>query len=160
MKRVSKFFFDITKLPVNLDSWEKYEEFRSAGFEPLGDWRFCIPIKLRIEIQYLTFCNSYSRVNIPVANTKFYNFCYENSLKICAETGQPIHNYSATVVSHILSRSDKPEMAFDPRNTNILIPQMHSKWECKNKPGENKDMQIWRRNQIVIQHLNMEYMNA
>jgi hypothetical protein len=144
-------------LPVQITTWSQYQSWLKAGFEPLGDWRFFINIDLRIEIQYLKFCGSINRINLDQANQKFYKYCYDNSLKICAETGQPIHHYQSAVVSHILSRSNKPEMAFDPRNVNILIPQMHAKWECKNRAGENKEMRIYKRNQIVIRQLLLEY---
>lgn len=142
------------QMPLQIATIEQYNEAVKMGYEPLIDWRFSLLIDLRIKIQYDLFCHSDNRVNIVKANDRFYHYCYEKSLKICQETGQPIHDYSSKVVSHIFSRSSHPELSYDPRNFNLLIPQMHAMWENEKK---RKDMCIYRSNLILMEFLLKEY---
>jgi hypothetical protein len=89
----------------------------------------------------------------PQENEKFYRWCWDHYPHICAETMRPLRQYSATYVSHILTRGAHPEMAHDPRNVNILSFEMHNRWEN----GDRQYMRIYRINQLIIEQLRKEY---
>lgn len=133
---------------VNLTERWEYDYAVSQGYEPLIDPNFKLDIKLRKEIQHELF-GGFS----PQANLKFYKWVWEHKPHICEETMQPLRNYSASVVSHIISKGARPDISLDPRNTNILTLQMHNKWEF----GNRKEMRIYNKNQKTIQMLLEEY---
>ena len=128
---------------IYINNISEYELAISNDFDPLIDKRFLVDIFLRVEIQRFMFGGVLiGRGNIPTANDKYYHWVWDHKQHVCEETMQPIRNYSAMVVSHILSKGAHPEMAHDPRNNNILIPLMHLKWET----GNREQMRIFRKN--------------
>lgn len=146
---------------VYLNTINEYEQCLKSGINALF-WHRQIKLvpSLRRSIQNKLFGKSeLGKGNIVRANDKFYHYCFENSLKICEECGIPIYSnrnydcYSATYVSHILSRSKDPGIAHDPRNHNILCPECHKIWESL----KNKQMLIYNDNQIVIREIILDY---
>lgn len=137
---------------IVIDTRELYDYARQRGYEPLIDRRFSLDINLRVSIQRELFGTGHT----PEENERFYRFCWEHYPHICAETMRPLRNYSATYISHILTRGAHPEMAHDPRNVNILCFEMHNRWEN----GDRKNMRIYRINQLTIEMLKNEYRNA
>lgn len=135
--------------PIEIDTRELYDYARKRGYEPLIDRRFSVEIHLRISIQRELFGTGHT----PEENEKFYRWCWEHYPHYCAETMRPLRHYSATYVSHILTRGAHPEMAHDPRNVNILCFEMHNKWEN----GNRENMRIYQSNQLTIQQLKDEY---
>ncbi len=139
-----------------IDTYEQYQELETLGNEPLSDWRrFEIEISLRVRIQRMLFGHREltKADNIVLANSRFYRWCWEHSLKVCEETGQPLHYYAAIHVSHILTKGSHPEMAHDPRNVNILNARSHERWES----GKVRGMKIFPQNELVIKMLKKEY---
>lgn len=121
----------------------------NKGFHVLYDWRnFRIETTLRRNIERLYFSHSeFNRIDIERSNQKFYNHCWNiHQEHYCEECQKPLHNYSATFVSHILSRSNYPEYALDVRNHNILCGKHHKQWESP----ENKEMVIYFMNRLII----------
>jgi len=141
---------------------EEYYLCRSRGIDPLF-WHFHIKldISLRISIQNKLFGHTtLSKKNIPQANDKYYHYCYNYGPLVCENCGDSLYrnrnilgSYSATYISHILSRSNKPEMAHDPRNFNKLCAKCHDKWESQKK----NEMLIFMDNQIIIKELLKDY---
>lgn len=129
-------------------SWE-YDYLVQRGYEPLMGYEgsinalFEIEHKLRRELQEAKFPNL----------TKFYKTAFALSSKICEETGMAIQCYSASNISHILSRGAHIAMQYDLRNYNLLILQAHNQWE----QGDRKSMKIWPKNEILMEKLNLEY---
>jgi len=127
-----------------------YEQAVQMGFNPLLDWRnFKVNFLLRVTLQKELFGSS----DFQVQNDKFYHWAWENSIKCCAETGKPLHNYSSVYISHIISRGSDRRMSIDCRNFNILSFNAHQQWES----SKNKKMNIWRMNQLVIKLLKEDY---
>ena len=140
--------------PILIDNAEAYALCVERGFEPLIDERFTLPINLRVDIQRRVFGHvTHGRGNIPQANERFYRWVWEHKPHICEETMRPLREYSSVYCSHILSRGAHPEMAHDPRNINLLCPEMHAKWENGNK----RSMRIWAKNKKTIEKLKAEY---
>ena len=144
---------------VVIDSMELYEYVLSRGHDPLS-YNAIFPllhmdINFRIEIQRKLFqkCNIGRADNVQRANSRFYHYCWENSDKICEECQRPLNNYSPVYISHIKTRGSHPEMAFDPRNVNILCYKHHNMWEN----GDKEKMRIYPRNMKVIEILEKEY---
>lgn len=135
--------------PFVIDTREQYDLCRAHGIEPLIDRRFAMEIRLRVSIQRELF----GRGHTPEENEKFYRWCWEHKPHICEECMRPLHHYSATYVSHILTRGAHPEMAHDPRNVNILCFDHHSTWEN----GSRENMRIYRSNVFTIEQLKKEY---
>lgn len=137
-------------IPIN--SEEEYLYAINRGYYPLIDPLFDLPIAFRVEMQKKTFGET-SRGNTPKANEVFYHWMWAHSKHICEETMRPLHNYSAGVISHILTKGAHPEMAHDPRNVNILWLPCHNEWEF----GKREKMNIYKRNLITINQLQLEY---
>ena len=135
--------------PFPITTRAEYDLCKAHGIEPLIDRRFAIDIRLRVAIQRELFGTGHT----PQENERFYRFCWEHYPHQCAETMRPLNQYSATYVSHILTRGAHPEMAHDPRNVNILCFEMHNRWEN----GDRKNMRIFAGNQIIIEQLKREY---
>lgn len=135
--------------PVAITTRAEYELCKAHGIEPLVDRRFAMAIRLRVEIQQEIFGTGHT----PQENERFYRFCWEHYPHQCAETMRPLKQYSATYVSHILTRGAHPEMAHDPRNVNILCFEQHNRWEN----GDRRNMRIFAGNQIIIEQLKREY---
>ena len=137
--------------PFVIDTRELYDYARSRGYEPLIDRHFSLEINLRVSIQRGLFGTGHT----PEENERFYRWCWEHKLHVCEECMRPLHQYSATYVSHILTRSAHPAMAHDPRNVNILCFSHHNTWEN----GKRENMRIYRSNILVIETLKQEYQN-
>lgn len=135
--------------PIVIDTRELYDYARQRGYEPLIDRRFAVEINLRVSIQRELFGTGHT----PAENERFYRFCWDHYPHQCAETMRPLDQYSATYVSHILTRGAHPEMAHDPRNVNILSFEQHNRWEN----GDRKNMRIFAGNQVIIEQLKREY---
>lgn len=135
--------------PFVIDTRELYDYARKRGYEPLIDRRFAMEIHLRVSIQRELF----GRGHTPEENERFYRWCWEHYPHICSETMRPLRQYSATYISHILTRGAHPEMAHDPRNVNILSFEMHNRWEN----GDRQNMRIYQMNQLTIKKLINEY---
>lgn len=131
---------------------EEYDYAVSRGYEPLIDGRFDLDHALRVVIQREKFGTGHS----PEENERFYRFVWEHRTKICEECLRPLHQYSATFVSHILTRGANPELAHDPRNTNILCFAHHNQWE---HATTRMGMRIYLSNQRKIEELRKEYYN-
>lgn len=138
--------------PIVIDTRELYDYARKRGYEPLIDRRFAVEINLRVSIQRELFGTGHT----PEDNESFYRWCWDHYPHICEETMRPLRQFSATYVSHILTRGAYPEMAHDPRNVNILCFEMHNKWEN----GDRENMRIYRRNLLTIMQLKNEYRNV
>lgn len=147
MRRNPKIYRIMDKIVI--DTRELYDYARKRGYEPLLDSRFTMSINLRVSIQRELFGTGHT----PEENERFYRWVWAHKRHICEETMRPLRSYSATYVSHILTKGAHPAMAHDPRNTNILCYEMHNKWEF----GKREDMRIFRSNQIVIEQLKKEY---
>lgn len=131
---------------VELDDIESYRYVVAQGYEPLLDRRFSLEIHLRVEVQRILFGGL-------TDHEKFYRWVWEHKPHICEETMRPLNDYSAVHISHILTKGGFPEMAHDPRNTNILCLAAHNKWEF----GRREEMRIFESNQFIIQKLKLEY---
>ena len=134
---------------ARIDTRAEYDYARSRGFEPLVDRYFDMDIRLRIEIQRELF----GRGHTPEENERFYRWCWEHKPHRCEETMRPLRGYSATYISHILTRGAHPEAAHDPRNVNILCYEAHAKWEN----GKRQTMRIYERNQLTIKTIKADY---
>lgn len=134
---------------VKIYTREEYDYCKSRGFEPLTDPRFAMGIRLRVSIQRELFGTGHT----PQENERFYRWCWDHYPHQCAECMRPLNQYSATYVSHILTRGAHPETAHDPRNVNILCFAHHSVWEN----GDRQKMRIFAGNQLVIEQLKKEY---
>jgi len=128
-----------------INSLEGFKMAKEYGFNAFLDRHFDMDIKIRVEIQNSMF----------KSDAMFYRYCWNNLPHYCEESGMKLMNYSATFVSHILSRGAYPEMRFDIRNINILTFESHKKWESHQK----KEMHIFNKNQKTIKLLKHEYQN-
>jgi hypothetical protein len=147
-------------LPVFIESIEEYQLIVSRGYEPLIDiLLFRLDIKIRIEIQYELFGgSSLNKGYIEQGNQKYYHWCWDHKLHFgkCQNCFRPLPGYSATFVSHIEGRGAHSELAYDPRNSNILCFDCHRKWESKDR----KYMAIYRENLFIINLLKNEYEHS
>lgn len=135
--------------PFLIDTRDQYDLCKAHGIEPLIDRRFAMEIRLRVSIQRELFGTGHT----PAENERFYRFCWDHYPHICAECMRPLRQYSATYVSHIMTRGAHPETAHDCRNVNILCFSHHSVWEN----GNRKNMRIYQRNLQIVEELKKEY---
>ena len=135
--------------PIIIDTREMYDFCKAHGIEPLIDRRFPMDIHFRVSLQRELIGTGHT----PAENEKFYRWCWDHYPHICSETMKPLRQYSATYVSHILTRGANPEMAHDPRNVNILSFEAHNRWEN----GDRMNMRIYRSNLLIILELKQEY---
>ena len=126
----------------------QYNEERAKGREPLFGNE--MDMDLRKEIQRELF----GKGNHSLNNGKFYKWIWAHKPHICEECMRPLPYYSATFVSHILTRGAHPEMAYDPRNVNILCKAHHNKWE---DATTRFDMRIIAKNNETINQLKKDY---
>ena len=137
--------------PVCIATHAEYELCKARGYEPLVDRRFTMEIRLRVAIQRELFGTGHT----PEENEKFYRWCWDHYPHICAECMRPLHQYSATYVSHIMTRGAHPEMAHDPRNVRILCFKHHNQYEHRTT---RKTMRIFCETERVISELKAEYL--
>lgn len=138
--------------PIWIDTREEYAYAKSRGYEPLIDPRFEIDHALRVSLQRERFGTGHT----PEENERFYRFCWEHKPHRCEECMRPLREYSATFVSHILTRGAHPEMAHDCRNINILCFRCHNRYEN----GDRQNMRIYEGDKLVIDKLKQEYYNS
>lgn len=136
-------------LPIQIKSRKDYDYCVNSGFEPLLDRRFEIGHNLRVEIQKDLFGEG----NSEKQNVKFYKWVWAHKPHWCEECMKPLPEYSATYVSHIISRGSDARMAYDARNVNILCFKHHSLWEN----GDRETMRINEINKLTIEQLKNEY---
>lgn len=135
--------------PILIDTRDQYDLCKAHGIEPLIDRRFAMEIRLRVSIQRELFGTGHT----PAENERFYRWCWEHYPHRCEECMRPLRQYSATYVSHIMTRGAHPETAHDCRNVNILCFSHHSVWEN----GNRKNMRIYQRNLKIVEELKKEY---
>lgn len=135
--------------PIRIDTRMEYDYCLARHFQPLIDRRFEMSNELRVSIQRELFGDGHS----PAENEKFYRWCWNHLPHICEECLRPLDQYSATYVSHILTRGAHPAQAHDPRNVNILCFKHHSVWEN----GDKESMRIYRKNLATIEELKKDY---
>ena len=126
----------------------EYRQVQAKGIEPLFGNNLNMP--LRKEIQKSLFGEGNHATN----NGKFYKWVWQHRPHICEECMKPIRTYSATHISHILTRGAHPEMAYDPRNVNILCKTHHDMWEDATR---RFGMRILERNNETIDRLKKDY---
>ena len=138
-------------MKTEVNTMEEYEALLQRGIDALCDDRYHLEIHLRREIQKEKFGG-----NNAEGNAKFYAYCLHHKPLVCENCGKPIRNPSATNVSHILTRGAHPEMAFDPRNINILCWECHNAWEHKTTRWK---LRMWfvEKNDRTIEQLKQEY---
>lgn len=125
------------------------------GHDPLLHRFILMTILFRVEVQKQTFGHTiFGRGDIPKANDRFYHWVWDHKTHVCENCMKPLWNYSAVFISHILTRGANPEMAHDPRNTNILCFECHNTWEDETT---RKSMRIYDQNQLTINLLKSEY---
>lgn len=140
--------------PMVITTMEEYTYCESRGYIPLINKLFTLEIAFRITIQDMMFGDfKFGGDNIPIANQLFYRWVWEHKKHVCEECMTPLHDYSAIHISHIKSKGANPEMAHDPRNTNILCFWCHNKWEN----GNRGTMRIYPGNKKIIEQLRNEY---
>jgi|ETNmetMinimDraft_14_1059893.scaffolds.fasta_scaffold36302_3 hypothetical protein len=130
---------------MKINTLEDFKMSTKYGFNPFLDKQHEMTIQVRIMIQNEMF----------KSDSQFYKYCWNNLPHFCQETGLKLRTYSASFVSHILSRGSHPEMRYDIRNINILSLPEHAKWESEKKI----DMYIYKKNQTIITNLKNEYYN-
>lgn len=140
----------------------EYDYLISRKFQPLIlNQYFNIEHGLRVEIQMALFGRSFlNKGNVLQGNQRFYEWCWKNILgiegdHICENCTCELYDYSATHVSHIISRSNRSDLAHDPRNVNILCKKCHDQWE---NIYTRKNMNIFILNSRIINMLIAEYV--
>lgn len=128
---------------------EEYDYAVGRGYEPLLGGLLDMEHGLRVEIQREKFGEGHT----PAENEKFYRWVWAHKEHQCEECMRPLLDYSAVYVSHILTRGAHPEIAHDPRNTNILCERCHATWEN----GCRDCMRIYESNRARIDALKQEY---
>jgi len=135
---------------IQITNKNDYDYCREEGFEPLIDSRFDLDHKLRIEIQ----TDLFGKGHTPEENERFYRWVWAHKPHICEECMKPLSEYSATYISHIISRGANPYMAHDPRNCNILCFKHHNQYEHKTT---RENMRIFQITELTIKILKEEY---
>lgn len=135
--------------PIAIDTRPDYDYCVAQGYEPLVDRRFTMAHQLRVSIQREKFGTGHT----PEENERFYRFCWQHKPHICEECMKPLKEYSATYISHIISRGSDARIAYDARNVNILCFNCHLKWEN----GNRTSMRIYNANKKIIEEMKREY---
>ena len=135
---------------IRIETDAQYRAATDEGYQPLVNVkRFTMAHGLRVEKQHKLF----GRGHTPAENERFYRWVWRYKPHICEECAKYLPEYSATFVSHILTRGAHPDMAHDPRNVNILCRACHDRWEN----GDRGAMRIYYKNQDTINLLKNEY---
>lgn len=141
---------------IKINTQEEYECVKSRGYDPLlPNKYFRLDVKLRERIQKKLFghCVTGRGNDIMAANERFFKWIWDHKPHYCQECLRPLRQYSSVYISHILTRGAHPELAYDPRNINILCFDHHSMWEN----GARERMRIYPGNQRIIQELMNDY---
>lgn len=137
---------------IAIGSREEYYYLVKRGHDPLVDERhFKLTPELRKQIQGERFGTGHT----PDENERFYRYVWNRKAHYCEECGRPLPEYSATYISHILTRGAHPEMAHDPRNTNILCFVHHEQWE---HATTRRTMRVYQSNKRIIEELIKDYI--
>lgn len=140
-----------------IETKKEYRVVQERGYEPLLCSFLDIDINLRVQIQRELFgMPEIGKKNIPQANQKFYKWVWNHKPHYCEEFMTPLDTYSAVFISHIFTKGGFPEMAHDPRNTNIFSFKAHQMWE---NPEQRKKMRIYYENLQVMEKLKNDYAN-
>ena len=134
---------------IKIETISEFLDYQQRGYEPLANREVEMPINVRRQAQAQLFGKGHS----PAENERFYRYCWAHKIPMCEECGKPLRYYSATYVSHILTRGSHPEMAHDIRNVNILCFEHHQQWET----GDRQSMRIYEKNLRRIEQLKQEY---
>ena len=142
--------------PIYIGDYQSYFYCVQRRYEPLVDDLFKMDIRLRVYLQnqYFLVRKKGGKIDRQRSNIKFYKWVWDHKPHQCEETLTPLEKYSAKFVSHILTKGAYPEMAFDPRNTNILRFDKHRLWE---NDEARKGMLIYIQNMKIIELLKSEY---
>jgi hypothetical protein len=144
--------------PIVISSSEEYELIVSRGYEPLIDiLLFRMDIQLRVQIQHELFGgSSLNKGDVLQGNQKYYHYCWDHKPHFgkCQNCFHPLDFFAATFVSHIQGRGAFAELAYDPRNSNILCFNCHRRWESLT---ERINMAIYRENLYLINLFKNEY---
>lgn len=97
------------------------------------------------------------KIDQKVLDQRFYRKVWNKSAdwkggNLCQECGKYLTSYSATYVSHIISRGAETRLRYDDRNVNILCYDHHRQWET----GKRDEMRIFETNQTIINILKQE----
>lgn len=142
---------------ISIDTIHEYEYVKGRGHEPL-----VLPyvFDMKPEVRYQVILGKwpvYNRKN----TMKFYRWYWDNypGPRKCEECGLPLLSYSAVYVSHILTRGSWPfpEVAYDPRNINLLCYDHHNHWE---RTDLRKTMRIFASNQLRIEQIQAEFVGT
>ena len=136
-------------MPYIITTQAEYDYAKRRGIEPLDSQFVSLEHGLRVQIQHDLFGDGHT----PEENERFYRWVWTHNRHQCEECLKPLREYSAVYVSHILTRGAHPEIAHDPRNTNMLCERCHAKWEN----GNRQTMRIYEANRITINNLIKEY---
>lgn len=129
---------------------EEIEYAISRGVNPFFSDLFTIDKELRRDWLKAMFPKNTEKNNI-----RFYKWVWEGKNQhYCSECGIPLERYNSAYISHRWSRGAHPEMAFEPRNTDILCMRCHNKFES---PITRKDMKIYPRVAREMEELRKEY---
>lgn len=137
-------------LRYEITTREEYDMLIARGIDPFfGRW-FYIEENLRRAILKEKFPK-----NTEENNIKFYHWVWEGRKQhYCSECMRPLERYSSSYVSHRFSRGSHAEMAYDPRNTDILCQRCHNKWE---NPITREKMKIFPKAKKEMEELNKTY---
>jgi hypothetical protein len=131
------------------EDYDRYDKMPLVN--PLLDPGFDIEINLRKHIQDELWGSDSANVS---SRHNFFLWVWERKPHVCEETGAFLgYSMQAEFMSHILSRGAHEEMCFDPRNINLLVPDMHRKWET----GKREKMKICDKNKEVVTLLKADY---
>lgn len=138
--------------PIVIDTRPDYDYCVAQGYEPLVDRRFVMAHQLRVSVQREKFGTGHT----PEENERFYRWVWNHKTHVCEECMKPLKSYSAVHISHILTRAAFPEMAHDPRNTNILCFECHNRFEQRTT---RVNMRIFGVTELIIELLKKEYQD-
>lgn len=79
----------------------------------------------------------------------YFKSQWERLPHFCLECGIELPGYSASFISHILSKGAHPALRHDPDNSQILCFSHHQQWDF----GNRKIMKIWAGNKKIVQRL-------
>jgi hypothetical protein len=137
---------------MRIKSVEEYRETRDrVKAEPMISLYYEIDLEVRIKIQRSLFGHP-----CPANDYKFYRYAWNIKIDYCEETNQPLHHYDARCISHIITKGAHPEMRYDLRNYNKVIPYIHNIWEYGTTEERSK-LKIFWKNKPVIEKLMNEY---
>lgn len=141
-----------------IETIEEYNFCKTRGHDPLVSPHLKMDHSFRVTMQKKVFGHCiFGRGDIPQANQRYYLYVWDNKKHYCENCQAPLQEYAAKFISHIFTKGGFPEMAHDPRNSNILCLKCHNKWEFGTEK-DRKRMRIYPSNLIVIEMLKKAYL--